>query len=304
MKKQLRLWLYLPSVFIITAAGVALRTVATLKNFNFNTGYYADKTLITAASLMMLAAIIIALTYPIFHRDIRLIASFEGSRTFIPSGIVSVALLFLAFDFSRRLVTNNLPKSSVIAGDIPALKIIVALCVLFSVLSILGFFLTALSTKREDKSRAWFALSTVVFLLLYSIYIYFNANSPINSPAKLTDMCAYLLCALFFLFETRISLGRSIWPMYISFGMTAFAAAAYSAIPSLIVYFACGELISDSIYEIILTLALCVFIAARITGCASLREDSDAPIVSFIKENERIRLDAKADKEADGNLRD
>ena len=290
MKKQLRLWLYLPALFIITLAAVAARTAATLNNFDFDTGYYTDKTIILAAELSILLSILVSATYPIFQNNVKLVASFEGGRTFIPSGTVSVALLFIAFDFSRKLVLGALPKSAITLGAFSVLEIIAALCVIFALLSILGFFLTALSTKREDKSRAWFALSTVVFLILYSVYIYFNTALPINAPSKLTDMTAYILCALFFLFETRISLGRSIWPMYLTFGMAAFTVCAYSALPTLIVYLTKGQLISNSVYETILTLTLSVFIAARIIGCASLSEDSDAPLVSYIKEREQERL--------------
>ncbi|MBO5906905.1 MAG: hypothetical protein J6Q85_01965 [Clostridia bacterium] len=286
----MRLWLYLPAIFVLSLAAALARTMATLGSFNFDTGYYSEKTLIFAAEITMLLAMLVALTYPIFHKGIRLVASFEGGRTFVAAGISSVALLFVAFDFSRRVFGGKLVGANVKVGNIPIIEIIGVLCVIFALASILGFFLTALSTKREDQSRAWFTLCTVVFLILYSVYIYFNTKLPINAPGKLTDMTAYIVFALFFLFETRISLGRSIWPMYLSFGMAAVAMGVYSALPSLAVYLINGRLVSDSIYEITLTLALTVFAAARIIGCASLSDDSDAPMVSYIKESESARL--------------
>ena len=289
MKKQMRLWIYLPAVAVLTVTALAARTMATLNSFDFGTGYYTDKTLIFASEMAMLLALLVSFSYPIFHKKISLVASFDGGRTFIPAGIASVSLLFVAFDFSRRLISGTLPKSSVNIGGITIVEIIAALCALLAVVSILGFFLAALSDKREDKFRAWFALGTVVFLILYSTYVYFNTNLPINAPGKLTDMTAYLFFALFFLFETRISLGRAIWPMYISLGMCALALGAYSSVPSLIVYLASGHLISDSVYEITLTAALTVFAAARIISSTALSEDSDAPIVSYIKESELLR---------------
>ena len=280
------LWLYIPAVLVLSLGGAVARVLATLGYFDFGTGYYTEKTLIFVSQIAMLLALLFALTYPIFRKGIRLVASFEGGRTFIPAGIASVALLFVAFDFARRLFGGSLPKSSVLIGKISIIEIVAALCAVFAVVSILGFFLSALSHKREDQLRAWFALGTVVFLLLYSIYVYFNTNLPINSPSKLTDMTSYILFALFFLFETRISLGRSIWPAYLSFGMAALAMGVYSAVPSLTVYLMTGHLLSDSIYEITLTLALTAFAAARVISCVWLSEDADAPIVSFIKSNE------------------
>ena len=62
----------------------------------------------------------------------------------------------------------------------------------------------------------------------------------LNSPNKLISQMAFLLAALFFLYEARISLGREKWRGYCIFGLAALAANAYSAVPAVILYFAKG----------------------------------------------------------------
>ena len=75
---------------------------------------------------------------------------------------------------------------------------------------------------------------------------------------------AYLSAALFFLYESRVSLGRAKWRPYVSFGLIAALLTAYSAIPSLIVYAVNGYLVSNSIVESVLSLTLSFFIFSQV----------------------------------------
>ena len=87
---------------------------------------------------------------------------------------------------------------------------------------------------------------------------------PINSPNKICDELAIVFVALFLLYDVRITLKREIWHAYRGFGYIAALLAAYSAIPSIAVYFIKGEIISNSIYESFLLLAFFIFIMARL----------------------------------------
>jgi hypothetical protein len=75
---------------------------------------------------------------------------------------------------------------------------------------------------------------------------------------------AYLFSAIFFVYETRITLGRALWKPYIIFGLITASLCAYSAIPSIILYIARGEILSLSITESILTLTLFIFSLSRV----------------------------------------
>ena len=93
---------------------------------------------------------------------------------------------------------------------------------------------------------------------------------------------AYLSATLFFLYETRLSLGREKWRPYIAFGFIASLLTAFSSIPALIIYFAEKRIISNSIYETLLTLALFIFISAKLLLTANLIEDKRSSIVEGI----------------------
>ena len=121
------------------------------------------------------------------------------------------------------------------------------------------------------------------------MYLYFSTALPINSPNKMLDQMAYLLAAVFFLYETRLSFGREKWRPYIAFGFIAATVCAYSSIPSIILYISNGETVSNTIYESTLTLALFIFIISRIILTAGLIEAKSSPTVSAIAKAAHLR---------------
>ena len=95
--------------------------------------------------------------------------------------------------------------------------------------------------------------------------MYFDKHMhPTNSPVKIVDMLAYLFAAIFFLYESRINLGRPLWRPYVVFGLTATLLTAYSSIPTIIYYAVNNEFVSDSVYACVLTLTISLFIIARV----------------------------------------
>ena len=78
------------------------------------------------------------------------------------------------------------------------------------------------------------------------------------------DQMAYLFSAAFFLYESRIHMGRAQWRPYISFGLCATLICLYSSVPSIILFLANGTTVSDGMIESVLTLTLAVFLASRV----------------------------------------
>lgn len=273
--RKLTLGIYFITVLLITLVGTVLRTVSALKHLDFGTGYYSNNLYITVSGWLIAVAVIIGFTY-LFFGDSKtgLIAKFDGSATYIPSAAVAVALLFMAVGLLAKAFSG------------PSVSWLTLVAALFTVPAIAGFFLTVLKTHREDEGRAWFCIAIVIFLVVYSAYLYFDSSLPINSPNKTVDRMAYLAAAAFFLFETRISLGREKWGAYTTFGIIGAAVCLYSALPALTVYILKGEVISNSLYESVLTLAIFAFITARLTLVLIIPEDKESAFVAFIKENE------------------
>ncbi|MBE6533233.1 MAG: hypothetical protein E7676_07075 [Ruminococcaceae bacterium] len=259
MKKEKRpIDLYLPPLLLLGGGAVILRTVACFTEWNGTTMHFNNSMSITIANLLVVFTILLFTTYFLLtKKSDSFVASSDNSITYIPAGMVSVALLFLSID---KLVGL---KNYYIASN-PVLSALSVLIAVLGIGSVVSFFLTIFIQKNENAYKAAFNMAVVVLLAVYAAYLYFNKQThPTNSPAKIVDMMAYLFTSIFFLFESRISLGRAFWRPYTVFGLTAALLTAYSSVPTIIYYAFGGSLISDSIYESALTLSLFIFITAR-----------------------------------------
>lgn len=301
--------IYLPVFALATLASVIMRTVACLIYFDYSTGYFKNNILINISDALAAAAALFLLSF-IFtaSKDMRFIPSFSSAATYVPTGITVGALLFFAVDLFRRLGII-FEGYGIEIGDLPyefsllltPLNILILIGAIFAILSAVHFALTALVEAPTSAARANFGLTTVIFLAISAVIIYFDTSRPINVPGKVLDEITLLFAAVFFLYETRLSIGREKWREYIGFGFVAALLTAYSSIPNLIFYFVksdfkLGEslVISDGIYLCALIFALFIFITARILMTGELIEDKKSPAVSSIIEIAAMREEALA----------
>ena len=274
MKKLRTIDLYLISLVIFGISAVVLRTYALLTSFNSVSMHFDEKTTITVSTALIVLCALGFCTYFIFgEKGRKLIAKAGNAASFIPAGIVSTALLFMGMD--RFTAMKTLPVGMI--------RTIAILCGLLAFLSVGSFFLSIFIERNDDLYKAAFSLCIVFFLALYSALLFFNKQvHPTNSPNKLVDQMAYLFAALFFLFESRILLGRAKWRGYITFGLIATLLTAYSAIPSLIVYLTNGYVVSNSIIESVLTLTLTLFIGSKVMQTKRLTPDAECDAAKSI----------------------
>ena len=260
MKKAKKLVdLYLIVLFLLGIIATALRTVAVFTEWNWQTMHFDDNGIITTANLIIVMAIVAFISYFITAKgEENLVASNDGAIHFVPSGLIAAAMIFTAFGYLDG-------RSSGYISSSPVLSTLSLILFVLGIASAAFFFLSIFIEKNESTWRAAFNMCLVVFLAVSSAYLYFNkAHYPTNSPAKVTEIMAYLFAAIFFLYETRIALGRAQWRAYIATGLIASIVSAYSAIPSIIYYVWRGEVISDSIFGAALMLAISIFITAKI----------------------------------------
>ena len=296
-KNSRRLTIYVTLVSLLTVLSLGFRTAACLTSLDIEYGYFNEKAFINTAGILLFGAILVAFSFAVSGQKISLRPSFCSPATFVPTGIVGAALLFFAARLFKEVgvifkqnngflnLRNMQGASSQIVLFATAL-----ICALGALLSILHFFLNAFITEAKTELRAYFAIATVITLSAYAAYLYFAGGTSINAPNKITDQMAYLFSALFFLYEARISLGRERWRGYCVFGLAAAACAAYSSIPSLILYFAKGTLLSKSLEETVLTLSLFIFITARVVMTITLRDTEKNGKIAVIEDRaEQIR---------------
>ena len=284
MRNRKRLFgIYLPFFLLLILGAIALKTVATIGFFNNRYDYFTNRTIPLIGNILIAVSIVSFIIYIIAtQRSIKLIPSFSSPANYIPSAAVSAALVFMILHFfgvfKRGLSLSNI-------YDTPLTSWLAIILAVLAGLSIVYFVLNTIFIRTVSARRANYGLFVIIFLALYLAYLYFDQGAPINSPIKIADQLAYAFASVFFLYEVRLSLGREKWKAYIIFGFAAAALCAYSSIPSLITYFAKSKtVISNSIYESILTFTLFLFISLKLLLTDKLVENSEDPFIEKLKE--------------------
>ncbi len=272
-KLELRYGIYMPVLLIGTLLICGLRTAGLLTAFDPISGFYNNLILHYISSYLTLGLLVFLCTYPIVYRfKTRLTPAFTSPITYVPTMLVGAALVFLGCTVLNTYFLRY--SHTMTPGSITMLLVGV-----FALLSAIHFALNALIAENKTDLRANFGMCTVIFTCLYAAYLYFSTALPLNNPNKIVDQCAYLFMAMFFLYETRISLGREKWRGYTVFGFMAVAMGFYSAIPTLIMYLVRGTVISNSIAEIALTLTLTIFVLMRLILLAHYKNDENSHVM-------------------------
>ncbi len=300
-KSSKRLTLYLALLLPFIIAATTIRTVALLLDLDERLLYFNSQTLITVAAAIITASCLFAVSYSFIPgQKMSPASSFVNPRTYIPSGLAATAMLFVGCELVSKVAKMLLAQSTKAE---PVLSVVLPLTTLLAFVSTANFFLNVFFEKRQSRSRAAFCICTVLFFAFYAGYLFFSEDLPINSPNKATDQLAFLSLSIFFLYETRISLGRPAWRPYITFGMIAAALSLFSSVPSLVFYLVNGArdtaVISESVAENVLTLVLGAYIISRLSLVLTLVSDETCEAALAIEKMAKIRSEkiATAQKE-------
>ena len=288
MKRTDRLGIYIPLLIAFTLASITTRTVALFTDFDVTSGFFDGKLIISISNVIAFVGVLGLLSFAFVSKKISLVPSFSSPATYLPSGIVCAALVFLSVESLFFLSSKNggLFGKSVLSN---LSNLILLVSALLAIAAVINFFLCTFFTERVNEKRAAFGILTVLFLAAYAVYLYFDVKLPINSPNKATDQLAILISACFFLFETRISLGIEKWRGYVAFGLSASLLLAYSSIPTLIYYFVKGEMISDSLSSAVLCFTLFIYVCSRVVLVNRLLDDKKSEGANWVEEMVKIR---------------
>ncbi len=281
-KNSRRLGLYILLMLLIATAAVALRTLACINNMEDGVIYYGDETLAFASGIVVAAGVFLLLSSAIVLYKVPLKATFSSPLTYIPTGVVCVAIVALISVSAKDALTFTSYLQLGYAVREPLFLLNSASAIL-GALSVVHFILTAMLTERHRAIRAYFALGTVLFTCFYTATMYFDPSMPINAPTEVVDEMAYLSVAVFFLYEARISLGREMWRGYSVFGLVAALLTAYASVPELLAYFVEGKTLAHSLESSILLFTLFVFIFARLLLTATTVEDGEHSSIGVLR---------------------
>ena len=287
-----RLGIYLAIMIVLTAVATTLRSIACVMHLDFESGFFTDKSLLTVANVIITVTVIGMFSYLFVAERISLLASFSTGATYVTTGVLGVATAFLGtsvISFVSIAGKYASRPGGAIAAD-KYMPIIGIVCAILAFASIAHHFFNAFITESKAEIRAYFALASISFLGLYAMLIYLDPTLAIGESTKILRLTAFLVAALFFLYEARISLGREMWRIYTAFGLVASALTAYVSIPAIITYFVRDKLVSSAtgrslvtIEEYMLLLALFIFITARLFIAMRLQEDTKNKFIESFK---------------------
>ena len=315
MSKKYRLGIYFPILILAIIAAVALRTEASISSYNFVYGYYyGSVTFNISVGLCVAASLFLFSSAFLKNKSKEPDLIFGTPALYFPSAFICIGLIFTSINLISELKSAS---SIMIYGNVFSVpsNLVALISALLALAAILYFVFACITVETFSSPRAVFGMIAALFFVSYASYLYFNTELAINAHSKSIDQLAYVFTAVFFLFETRISLKRQSWRFYVAFGYVAALICAYSSIPSIIVYFINGKALSDSIYESVMTFSAFLFILARLLQTAFLRnneccqsalsaiaasqakakgtEEHDDSFMKIIEESEASRLEER-----------
>lgn len=115
----------------------------------------------------------------------------------------------------------------------PAQTVFGVLLIVFAASAIVYFIFSA-TPNPPHTYTVLFSMGTVLFLLLYAFYAYFDSAFALNSPVKLLDQLSAITLMFFFLAEIRFRFGAISEALFLPLGMTAVLFSASNGIGALI----------------------------------------------------------------------
>lgn len=306
MKKLTKRYgVYLPLFVLVALSSVVLKCVAAMTSLSYEYGSYGGSAVYAASRWIIYLSVLLLLTYAFYGEKKKLVPSFSTPATYIPTGAGAVALFFVgatmlvkcgadlgrvgSYGAGKSLIAALLGATTTAGVSYFLIVLVELFGGLLAIASIGYLLLSGADDRRLSPLRGEFGMLLSLFCCTYAAFLYFSETLPINAPNKIDDQMAYLACALFFLYETRVSLGREKWQAYSAFALVASLLTLYSSVPALLVYFVRGELISYSIMETVLTFALAIFALSRVVITAYLPEATENLSVAAMREAAGLR---------------
>ena len=284
-KRKNRIGFYLPLFVIVTPIAVILRTLAYLNDMNLQ-GHFESNSMVFASNIIVGIFAFIFLLHSLSHsrNDSVPIESFSNYPSFLPSGILAVATLFSVYELFSSI--TPVFKTMVENEDEFTLSpqtIIAIAGIIFGLGATASFVVNILIETKHSQLRALFGIFTVLFLCFYSISIYFGGSGAANVQQRALTVISVIFSASFFLFEIRMSLGRSKWHSYVGFGLSSSTILFYSSVPAIIYYFAKQIVPTGStVIQLVLMLSLAIYTTARTILIACAPEDEICEMVDEI----------------------
>ena len=160
--------MYLAALLLLISAVVTLRSVALFNSFDYATMQFDGSITFKISAIIAAVAPIIFLSYIFLApKSHKLAPDCAALEVFIPSGILSVAFIFMSATTFMNWITytpKKLSGTALIVSYLPPLLTVLAL------LAAAFFFLNFMSLKRTSDSKAILGMCAIAFLAIYGSY--------------------------------------------------------------------------------------------------------------------------------------
>ncbi len=278
--------LYLALALAASVAVTILRTIALFRHYDPSHGYFGSgKTPLAAASLSIVCALLFLSAIFVLGRKLDL----RESELHLPSafGASFAAFLLIAFAFFHLIEMVRVLRAP---GEAPIRPVLTSL--LASIASLVGavsFIMTAAGERGVSARRAVSSCCVTVFCLSYTLYLYFETALPLNADVKIDAELALLASALFFLFEARIALGRTMWATRTALGLSALVLTAGASIPNIIYYIRRHTPVLETPIHDFLLLAFFLYIFVRLISVKSCGETAPEGLLGEVMAGDPFR---------------
>ncbi len=223
-REKLLLHTALLSAPLLSLVAVVLYSIALLRDFRPDTGYFLpDSPLPQALFIFFLCSFLLFLLLTLALRSQWQAAPVSGNLT------VFFSAAFLAVSFVVSATDAFFHLASLSDAYTKTFTLLVALSALGALL-----YLILILSNRAPRLRAFTAMAPVFYTLFSAMLLYFDKTEEMNYPIKLLRLFAMLVLACWTLSECRNILGRGRPALHYLIGSFALVVSAAASLPQLI----------------------------------------------------------------------
>lgn len=258
MTKRIRLS-YIAALIItllISLITICLRTYLLYNRFDPQRGYFTDNSGRSVTFILIFTVFVQVIYSVCLQRGVSIESDFSGSANMLSCTFVSVVLL------AYTLI------SGINFGNTSYYKLPFLISIVLSLAAIPYFISQVIRWKNNNEHRAIMCMLVIAFFMLYSVLRFLLSDMPANSPIKATELSAVVSVILFFIYECRTVMGRTISAMSVMTGLSSLLLSSVSSVPNLIYTAGKNSLSDRSVYDFIL-FSLSIYILVRMIYIAS-----------------------------------
>lgn len=292
------LWSYYIFAIIASVAGVVLRFMLLVRDYDFDLGLYkTDTVLPTIFRIVLFISVVCILTsiwttkrsdlpdtLPPVGRFLTFVSSLAGFS------MIATLVMRLLKNLTFQMLLEGW-KSSLASGLEIAMQI-------FTIPTALYFIVMAVRQDPYKPSTAALGFFPVLWSAAYLMCIYFDTSTTLNNPLRILEQFSLIVVMAFLLMELRCLVGKPKPHVYIAFGMAVMVTVSAASLPTFLLVLAMKmRLTVDTVFD---AAKLCIAVYAAVRVADMIRAAGRGiPVTEQVAESAREDNTDEGDKESD-----